>query len=101
MLSFCDMEKYYRWERLTGSGKVSPNPVNIGTIIVTATPATQGQLTLYDGESSGDPELLHIHTLSGDSKVINFEPPLHTLRGLYVDFTSGVDEVLVCYGSGK
>jgi hypothetical protein len=95
------MSKYYRWERLTGSGKVSPDPVTIGTIIVTATTGSQGEAKFYDGESAGDPELLHVHTLSGDSKVINFEPGLHTLRGLYIDLTSGVDEVMICYDLGE
>ena len=95
------MDKKQRWERLTGSGKVSPNSVDVSTIIVTATAATQGQCIFYDGESASEPEILHIHTLSGDSKVINFEPPLHTLRGLYIVFTSGVDEIMVCYGAGE
>ena len=95
------MDKKYRWERLTASGKVSPDPVNVSTIIVTAKATKQAEATLYDGESASDPELLHIHTLSGDSKVINFEPPLATLRGLYVDFTGDVDEVMLCWDSGK
>jgi len=95
------MDKKQRWERLTGSGKVSPNSVDVSTIIVTATTGSQGEVKIYDGESADEPEILHIHTLSGDSKVINFEPPLHTLRGLYIVFTSGVDEIMVCYGAGE
>jgi len=90
-----------KWERLTGSRKVSSNPVNIYSIIVTAHSGKQAKCTLYDGESTGDPQMTTLQTLSGEAKVINFNPPVTTLRGLYIDFTGDVDEVMIHYDLEK
>jgi len=95
------MDKYYRWERLTGSGKVSPNPVDIGTIIIMPVAQGNGIVTLHDGESTSDPVLAKITTGSSESKVVNFLPVLHSLKGLYIDFTTTVAEVLILYDWGK
>jgi len=91
------MDKTYKWERLTASGKVSPSPVSITTVIVTAHKTKVGIATFYDGESASDPVIMAIHTGSSESNSINFQPPLYTLRGLYADFTADLDEVLICY----
>ena len=91
------MEKSYTWVRLTASGKVSPNPVKLASVVVMAHDSKHGKVTLYDGESSSDPQIIQIKTASGESKSINFIPPLQTDRGLYVYFTQDADEVLVCY----
>jgi len=95
------MDEKYRWERLTASRLVSPNPVTIGTVIVMAHDSKHGKITLYDGESTNDPQIIEIKTASGESKVINFQPYLRTNRGLYVDFTQDTDEVLIVYDWGK
>jgi len=95
------MEKNYRWERLTASGKVSPNPVDIGTIILTAKTSVQGQATFYDGESLDDPVIMSINTGTGESYAITFTPVLHTHRGLYVDFSANLQEVVILYDWGK
>ncbi len=91
------MVKKYRWERLTASRVVSPSPVNVATIIVTADDSAQGKATFYDGESASDPQIILIKTGSGQSTAVNFPFLLSTLRGLYVSFTASVTEVLVCY----
>jgi len=91
------MDRKNRWERLTASGKVSPSPVTISTIIVTAHKTKVGVATFYDGESTTDPVLMTIQTVVSESKAINFQPVLSSLRGLYVDFTADLDEVVSCY----
>lgn len=95
------MDVKYRWERLTASAKVSLTPVNVVTIIITPHTGKQAEATFYDGESTSDPEILHVHTGSGQSKVFNFPFLLSTQRGLYVDFTGDVDEIFLLYDSKK
>ena len=91
------MEGTYTWVRLTDDQLVSPNPVKLAGVIVMAHDGKQAKAVLYDGESSGDPQIIEIKTGSGQSKSINFIPPLQTQRGLFVDFTSDCDEVFVHY----
>jgi len=95
------MEKTYTWVRLTVDGLVSPNPVKLAGVVVMPHDGKQAKAVLHDGESSADPQIIEIKTASGESKAINFNPPLQTQRGLYVDFTSDCDEVLVHYAWEK
>ena len=91
------MARKYKWERLTASRMVSPSPCDVSTVVVTADDAAQAKATFYDGESASDPQVMKVKTGSGQSKLISFDPPLHTLRGLYVAFTASCEEVMICY----
>jgi len=95
------MENNYTWQRLTSDNKVSNTPALIATVIVMPHDGKQAKVVLYDGESTSDPKIIEIKTASGQSKAINFNPPLRTQRGLYVDFTSDCDEVLIHYATEK
>ena len=95
------MTNSYTWVRLTRDRKVSPNPVKLAGVVVMPHDTKQAKAVLYDGESSSDPQIMEVKTGSGQSKAINFIPPLQTQRGLFVDFTSDCDEVLVCYAWDK
>jgi len=95
------MDIKYTWVRCTGDIKLSTAPSFIATVVVMPHDGKQAKVVLYDGESSSDPQIMEIKTGSGQSKVINFIPPLYTQKGLYVDFTSDCDELLVHFGWGK
>ena len=95
------MKDIYTWQRLTSDNKVSNTPCLIATVVVMPHDSKQAKAVLYDGESSSDPQIIEIKTATGVSKSINFNPPLQTSRGLFVDFTSDADEVLVHYASEK
>lgn len=81
--------------------KVCTAPVSIERVVVTPDSAAVGDITLYDGESSNDPEILTIRTASGETKVIPFAPGLKTKRGLYLDVGSNVEDVLIQFSWGK
>lgn len=92
----------YTWVLATNDQVISPNPGWVGAIIITPSSATKkGDCTLYDGESSGDPKIIKVLTLSGATKVIRFQPPLKTQRGLYLDFGGDTDSVLIQHSWGK
>jgi len=95
------MENDYTWQRLTGDNRVSNVPALVATVVVMPHDGKQAKAVLYDGESSSDPQIIEIKTGSGQSKSIKFNPPLQTRRGLYVDFTSDCDEVVIIYSCLK
>jgi len=86
----------FTWIRITGDQVVSPNPSKIGSVILTPdSDSSKADITLYDGESTGDPQLITIRGGGGITKVVNFQPYLETHRGLYCDIGSNVEEVLI------
>ena len=87
----------YNWVRLTGSNKVSLSPCFIGCILLTGDSQGVTDITLYDGESSGDPVLLTVKGNQNATMMLHFEPPIKTERGLYIAFGSNVQEVLAKY----
>jgi len=91
------MKDIYTWQRLTGDNKVSNSPCLIATVIVMPHDNKKAKAVLYDGESSSDPQIIEIKTANGESKSINFNPALQTIRGLFVDFVLDADEILVHY----
>lgn len=86
----------FTWRTITKDGVVSPNPSQLGAVILSPDgTANVADITLYDGESTSDPKILTIYSGTGSTRVINFTPYLETKRGLYVDIGSNVDSVLV------
>ena len=86
----------FTWERITVSQVVSPNPTMIGSVIVSPDRDTKKTfITLYDGESSSDPEIMTIRTPTGTSESVNFQPYLKTQRGLYVTAGGDLGEALI------
>lgn len=86
----------FTWHRITTNQVISPNPANIGSVIVTPDgDDDRADVTLYDGESAQDPQILQIRTGAGTTDTINFQPYLQTQRGLYIEFGNHAEEVLV------
>lgn len=86
----------FTWVRMTTDGVVVTAPGKIGTVIVTPdSSSNQADVTLYDGESTQDPQLITIRTGAGVTKSVNFQPYLQTQRGVYLDVGSNVEEVLI------
>lgn len=86
----------FTWERITFSRVISPNPAKVGSVIVTPrNDSKKTFITLHDGESTGDPEIITIRTASGVSNSVNFSPYLETQRGLYLTAGGDLGEVLV------
>lgn len=86
----------FTWVRVVNDQVVSPNPAKIGSVIVT--PEDSGgncSITLHDGESAQDPEILTIRTRQAVTRAINFSPYLQTKRGLYVNIVAAAEEVLI------
>ena len=91
------MNNSYSWRRLTADAKVSTRPVLLSLVVIRPPASKKATVSLYDGESTADPQIMMIRTLSGESKAIQFAIPLETQRGLYVDFVGDCDEVFVLY----
>ena len=95
------MKTTYTWERITFDRVLSTSPVFISNIIVTPDAQAQADITLYDGESTGDPQIITVKSGTGITKNIHLNPALQTQRGLYIDIGSNVEEALVCYSWEK
>jgi hypothetical protein len=86
------------WVRITTSQVVSKVACLLRGVVVTPNgESNKGLVTLYDGESTGDPEVYSIRAGAGESKQIIFDTPLVCDRGLYVVLGSHVDECLVLW----
>lgn len=88
------MEKY-TWIRITGAGIVSKTPACVGAVHFVGDGSHQIDITLYDGESTDDPQILKLIGDKDNSKHITFTPYLKTNRGLYISFGTYTAAVLV------
>lgn len=86
----------FTWERITVDRVVSPNPVKVGSVILSPdSDSNKADISFYDGESTSDPKILTIRSAGGVTKTVNFQPYLQAQRGLYADIGSNVGEVLI------
>jgi len=91
----------YTWVRATVDQVISLSPGFVGCVIVTPdSDDDTAYISLYDGESTTDPKILRIRCSAGVTKVVRFQPPLKTQRGLYVDFEDHAEEVLIQHSWG-
>ena len=92
----------YAWLRITSSQVVSKVSVLVGSVIVTPDASnTNADVTLYDGESTSDPQIITVRSGSGITDQVIMSPPLLCQRGLYVAVGSNVEECLVQYEPQK
>ncbi len=91
----------YRYDRITGDRVVSRSPVFVSSIVITSDGGGEADAKLYDGVSTTDPVLLSIYTVDEAMAQLNFNPPLETQRGLFVDIGTNVTEVLIVYSVRK
>ncbi len=91
------MDRPNRWVRLTGDGLVTPTPCNVHAILQTPTINVRGTIRVYDGSSASDPLIATLVSYVTQTSTYVFTPPLHCLRGLYIDFVTTNDEVTVLY----
>ena len=86
----------YGWVRLDSSQIVSRTPVLVGCVIVTPDANnTSGDVTLYDGVSTSDPQIITIRSGIGASAQVILSPALVCHRGLYAVKGTNVEECLV------
>ncbi len=86
----------FTWVRITNDQVVSPNPAKVGTIILTPdSDSNKADITLHDGESTDDPQIITLRGAGGVTSTFNFQPYLETQRGLYCDIGSNVEEALI------
>lgn len=88
----------YSWIRVTTSGIISKSPTCVGAIFAVASATSNNTVTVYDGESSSDPQIITLIATNAETRVVMFQPFLRTNRGLYLSLGSSVTEVLVQYG---
>ncbi len=85
-----------RTDRVTVSQEITGRPCFIGCVIVTPDSAiTAADITLHNGSSTTDPQILTIRTDAGVTRTYPFVYPLHCDRGLFVSLGSNVEEVII------
>lgn len=86
------------WVRIITSQVVSKVACSLRGVIVTPNgESNKGLVTIYNGESTGDPSVMIVRAGTGETKQVIFEPPLICDRGLYIVLGSHVDECLVAW----
>jgi len=90
-----------RFDRFTTDRCLSKTQTLLEAVIVTPHDGKYGTVTLYNGESTSDPQVLLLQSGTTESKVIKFDPPLFLDKGLFIDVGGDVDDVLVQYHIGK
>jgi len=85
----------FGYVRLDTSGVVTTSPCLIACIIITSDGGGDTDITLYDGVSTSDPEMIDLKGWQTESQVFCFPHPIATERGLYVEFGSNVSGVFV------
>ena len=84
------------WVRSKLDRVISNTPCHVYSIIMTPDDTQNAcNVVLYDGESTGDPRVLGVRTGAGVTRMLHFNPPLQTQRGLYLDAGDNVDDVLI------
>jgi len=86
----------YNWIRVTRDTPLSNSPGYLAAVIVTPDgDSDKTKITLYDGESTDDPEILTIRSGTGITKNIVFNRPLKFHRGLYAEVGGHFEEALI------
>lgn len=85
----------FRWTRTTVDECLSNSKTHVAAVIITPTSQASGTVTLYNGKSTSDPQVIVLQTGTTESKTVNFNPPLYLDRGLYVDVGDNVDDLLI------
>jgi len=83
--------------RVAADQVVSTSPVHIFSLTITSNGSGEADAVVYDGESTGDPQIVNLYTVDEAMSQLVFPIPLQTRRGLYVDIGSNVSEVLIQY----
>lgn len=84
----------YRW--VTADEVISQRPVLLKGLVITPS-GSEGEVKIYDGESTKDPLILTVMMVSQDTKSINLAGGLETRRGLYIGSFSHMTGVLVIW----
>ena len=95
------MDKSYTWVRTTVDRCLSKTQTLLHTVIITPHKTKCADITIYNGESTTDEQVIYLCTGDTASKVVNFDPPLYLDRGLYVDIGGDVDDCLIQFTVGN
>jgi len=88
--------------RVTVTQKICKSPCLLKSILLSPDSSTNvADVTLYNGEGTGDPVLFTFYSGAGTTVLISFDEPLHCDRGLYVVIGSNVTEVLIQWSTAK
>ena len=86
----------YTWFRVDRDQVITKSPSLIGCVIVTPDGDSDStNITLYDGESDNDPEIITIRSGVGVTRAVRFQPCLQTQRGLYFKAGAHLEEALI------
>jgi len=87
--------------RTTVDRCLSKTQTLVAAVIITPHNGKYGTVTLYNGESAADQQVIMLQSGTTESKFINFNPPLYLDKGLFLDVGGDVDDVMVQFAIGK
>lgn len=82
-------------ERVASSRAVSHVPALLFSVTVTSDNGGNGTATVYDGSSVEGDQKVDVAVLDGDTKHLEYDPPLRMRRGIYVTVGSHITSVQV------
>jgi len=84
------------WRWVTSAERITQRPSKLRGLVVTPSAAT-ASLTVYDGEGTGDPTILHVALATANTRTIRLADGLKTNRGLFIGNFTNVTGVLVLW----
>ncbi len=90
-----DESRLISLERVVASGVVSKKPCLIYSICGIGIAETSNVYTIYDGQSVAGDIIMRLVAGSYASDFRLFASPLYLSKGLYVDFTTNGEEVMI------
>ena len=86
------------WTRVTASQVISKVKSLLRAVILTSNgESNNAAVTLYNGESTVDPQITVIRSGTGRTEEVTFDTPFICDRGIYVVLGSHADECLVLW----
>lgn len=92
-----DESRLISLERLTSSGIASEKPCLVYSICGIGIAQTSNVYTIYDGQSTAGKVIMRLVAGSYSSDFRLFASPLYFSKGIYVDFTTNGEEVMIQY----
>ncbi len=92
-----DESRLISFDRVTETGRVSETPCLIHSICGIGIAQTSNVYTIYDGQSNAGKVMMRLVAAGYASDFRLFAAPLYFSKGIYVEFTTNGEEVVIQY----
>ena len=92
-----DEARLIRLDRVTGSGRVADTPCFIYSVCGIGIAQSSNVYAIYDGQSTGGDLRFRLVAGTYASDFRLFASPLYFAKGIYIDFVTNGEEVVIQY----